>query len=224
MKIISSDQAVHNSGIKSLIYGRAGMGKTTLAATVEAPLIISAESGLLSVRKYRLPVVEVTSKNDVIDVYKWARDSKEAAQFATLFLDSLSEILEVVLQNAKRGKNDPRQAYGILIDEGIPMIRDFRDLPRFNVVMIAKEYQQQGNFGSRITPRAPGQSLGVDIPYMYDLVARASTSTAADGSTFHYLQCRPDNVIEAKDRSGLLDMWEPPHLSHVFGKMRAAYA
>jgi hypothetical protein len=130
----------------------------------------------------------------------------------------------VVLANAKLGKSDPRQAYGTLIDQGTPLIKDFRDLPRFNVVMTAKEYQLRDNFGSnRITPRAPGQSLGIDIPYMYDLVARAATSTAADGSIFHYLQCRPDNIVEAKDRSGFLDAWEPPNLSYVFGKMRAAF-
>ena len=224
-RITTTDQAVHNSGMKCLIYGRAGMGKTTLAATAEAPLVISAESGLLSIRKYKLPVVEVGGIKDVYDIYDWCRRAPEARQFATLFLDSLSEILEVVLAAAKKGKNDPRQAYGTLIDEGVPLIRAFRDLPRFNVVMTAKEYQQRDNFGgNRITPRAPGQSLGIDIPYMYDLVARAATGTSAEGQIFHYLQCQPDNIIEAKDRSGCLDLWEPPNLSYVFNKMRTVYS
>jgi replication-associated recombination protein RarA len=87
LKITTTDQAVQNSGMKCLIYGRAGMGKTSLAASAEAPLIISAESGLLSVRRFRIPVVEVKSLKDVIEVYQWARSSREAAQFATLFLD-----------------------------------------------------------------------------------------------------------------------------------------
>jgi hypothetical protein len=224
VQITTTDKAVQASGIKCLIYGRAGMGKTTLASTVEAPLIISAESGLLSVRRFNLPVVEVKTVKDVDDVYDWLRHSADARFISTVFLDSLSEILEIILFGAKIGRNDPRQAYGKLIDEGTEIIKKFRDLPRFNVVMTAKEYREKDNFGGgRITPRAPGQSLGIDIPYMYDLVARATTGTAADGATFHYLQCRPDDVIEAKDRSGALDKWEPPNLSHVFGKIRAAF-
>lgn len=225
MQISTTDKVTQANGMKCLIYGRAGMGKTTLASTVEAPLIISAEGGLLSVRRFKLPVVEVASVKDVYAVYDWAKRAPEARNFATLFLDSLSEILEVVLAAAKRGRNDPRQAYGQLIDEGVPLIRAFRDLPRFNVIMTSKEYQLRDQFGggNRITPRTPGQSLGIDIPYMYDLVARAATATTPEGQTYHYLQCRPDNVVEAKDRSGYLDTWEPPNLTHVFSKMRAVY-
>lgn len=229
INITTTDQAVQNNGMKVLVYGRAGMGKTTLASTAPAPIILAAEGGLLSVRQFKLPVIEVKTYAAVMEVAQWAANSREAAQFQTIILDSLSEILEVVLatEKAKPG-GDPRQAYGRLIDTGIPLIRFFRDLPRFNVVMIAKEFRQPNAYGAPVaTPRAPGQSLGIDIPYMYDLVARAATDAyaAADGTqqVYHYLQCRPDPMVEAKDRSGRLDMREPPNLGHIFGKMLAAY-
>ena len=37
-------------GLKVLVYGHAGAGKTTLAASMPNPIIISAEGGLLSIK------------------------------------------------------------------------------------------------------------------------------------------------------------------------------
>ena len=224
IQIINTEQAVRDDGVKVLLYGAAGTGKTTSSITAPAPLILSAESGLLSIRSSRLPVIEVRSYNEVREAYDWFLRAPDARKnVRTIVVDSLSEVLEVVLQNEKAGTRDPRQAYGALIDKGIPLIKSFRDLPGYNVIMIAKEFKATDNFGIiKATPRAPGQNLGIELPYLFDLVARASIGRDQNGQPFHFFQCRADNLAEAKDRSGALEMMEPPHWEYIFSKMRGA--
>jgi RecA-family ATPase len=49
---------VSSNGIKVLVYGHAGAGKTTLGATMPVPIIISAEGGLLSIKDAGLDYIE----------------------------------------------------------------------------------------------------------------------------------------------------------------------
>ena len=72
----TKDAATH--GIKLLIYGQAGSGKTSLAATCPGnPIIISAEAGLLSLKAFDIPATTVQSLDDVRQVYTYLRDHKD---------------------------------------------------------------------------------------------------------------------------------------------------
>src|SRR4051812_48595027 len=92
-------------GIKALVYGGSGTGKTRLAGTCPNPIIFSAEAGLLSLRQFNLPFLRVASLTDLQTYYNWAAGQTLAGlpacgqTFRTLFLDSISEIAEVVLKN-----------------------------------------------------------------------------------------------------------------------------
>ena len=58
---ITSTKDFYLRGIKCLVYGESGVGKTVLCSTAPDPIIISAESGLLSLRKKDIPVIEINS-------------------------------------------------------------------------------------------------------------------------------------------------------------------
>lgn len=221
MKITTTRQAAMLNGIKVLVYGRAGVGKTTLCATAPAPVIISAESGLLSLRHLDIPVIEVSSIQDVHDAYRWVCSAKEASAIQTICLDSLSEIAEVVLANEKKKSKDPRQAYGGLIDETIGLVKAFRDLPKRNVVVTAKEETETNPLTglTRIGPGMPGRSVGPQLPYLFDEVFHAGTAKDHQGKLYHYLRTRPDPTTDAKDRSGALDEIEYPDLRNIFAKI-----
>lgn len=57
VKLTTSKQAALVHGVKCIVYGRAGIGKTMLVATAPAPFLISAESGLLSLREQNITKV-----------------------------------------------------------------------------------------------------------------------------------------------------------------------
>lgn len=220
-KIVYTDQLARTNGVKALVYGRAGTGKTTLCATAPNPFIISAESGLLSLRHVRVPAVEVSTVEEVLNVWRWLQ-TPAAAQIQTVCLDSLSEIGEKVLTSEKKGSKDGRMVYGNTNDRVIEMAKSFRDLPGKNVLFTAKEGVETNPVTgvSRIGPDAPGKSIGPALTYLFDEVFRAEVGRDPNGATFHYLRCKPDAVSDAKDRSGRLDEIEyNPNLARLFGKI-----
>lgn len=221
LKFTTTDQAAQMNGVKVLVYGGAGMGKTVLCSTAPAPIILSAESGELSLRKLRIPMIEIATVQDLQDAHQWLTSSAEARQFQTVCIDSLSEVAEVVLNNAKRQVKDPRQAYGELIEKMESVIRAYRDLPGKNVYMSAKLEPSKDELTGVVKygPSMPGSKLGTKLPYFFDEVFRLGINKTPQGESFRFLQTQPDLQYEAKDRSGALDVVEPPNLAHVFSKI-----
>ena len=206
-------------GIKTLVYGGAGVGKTYLVSTAPAPVLISAESGVLSLRKFDIPVWPVNSVSDLYSAYNWLTQSQEAAQFKTICLDSISEIGEVCLTDAKKRNKDPRQAYGELIDEMLLLVKAFRDLPNKHVYISAKMENPDPDRNNQHQPFMPGTKLGPALPYMFDEVFHMGIGKDEKGVDYRYLRTQPDFQYDAKDRSGNLDAFEPPDLTHVFNKI-----
>ena len=213
--------AIH--GVKVLVYGPAGVGKTTLVATAPAPLLISAESGLLSLRHVDVPTLPVTTIDDLTNIYNWITRSQEAQQYYTVCLDSISEIGEQVLASAKGATRDPRQAYGELIDRMMTLMRLFRDLPHRHVYFSAKmeHYKDEVTGVVKYQPSMPGQKLGPAMPYMFDEVFHMGVGKDADGTEYRYLRTALDHQYDAKDRSGALAPMEPPDLTHIFNKIQS---
>jgi hypothetical protein len=221
LNFTTTDRAAQLNGVKVLVYGQAGAGKTVLASTAPAPFLISAEGGELSLRNVQIPMVKITTVDDLRDVYAWCERSAEAKQFQTICIDSLSEIAEVVLNNAKRQVKDPRQAYGELIEKMESTIRLFRDLPGRNVYMSAKMEPTKDELTGVVKygPAMPGSKLGAKLPYFFDEVFRLGINKTPQGESYRFLQTQPDLQYEAKDRSGVLAPVEPPHLTQLFSKI-----
>lgn len=224
MKLMSTYGIGAANGVKMLVYGKAGRGKTTLCATCPSPVIFSAESGLLALSAYQLPYVEIRTIKDLTDAFDWARDSREARQFQTLCLDSLSEIAEVVLSNAKGQVKDPRQAYGELIEKMTMTIRAFRDLPGYHVYMSAKQEMVKDDLSGVALnmPSMPGSKLGQQLPYFFDEVFQLDIGKdPTTQQSYRYLRTQPDFSNDAKDRSGRLDPIEYPDLGNIIKKITA---
>ena len=204
--------------LKVLVYGQAGVGKTTLCSTVDNALIISAEGGLLSLRSHDIPVIEVSSIQEVQEAYKMIASSEECKDFEWICIDSLSEIGEVVLSTEKKLNKDPRKAYGALIDRMTDLIKAFRDLPR-NVYMSAKAFDIPES--QKCIPSMPGSKLGQELPYFFDEVFAYRVADTEDGVK-RALQTFNCGSWEAKDRSGILDHYEDPHLGNIHTKIMSS--
>lgn len=221
LNFTTTDKAAQLNGVKVLVYGGAGTGKTVLASTAPNPFLISAEGGELSLRNIAMPMAKVANVDDLRDIYAWCERSNEARQFQTICIDSLSEIAEVVLNNAKRQVKDPRQAYGELIEKMETTIRMFRDLPGRNIYMSAKMEPTKDELTGvvKYAPAMPGSKLGSKLPYFFDEVFRLGINKTTQGESYRFLQTQPDLQYEAKDRSGVLAPVEQPHLTHIFNKI-----
>lgn len=213
---------VHTNGIKALVYGSAGAGKTTLAAGMPNPIIISAEGGLLSIQGANLPYIEVSSMDTLMEAFEYVA-GEGGNQFDSVVLDSISEIGEVVLIHEKAVNNDGRAAYGEMAVQMTSIIRAFRDLPGKNVLMTAKVEKSQDEAGRMLySPSMPGSKVGQSLPYFFDLVLALRVEKDADGVTQRAIMCQPDGLWLAKDRSGKLDAWEVPDMGAIISKIGGA--
>jgi len=209
-----------SDSVKILVHGQSGVGKTTLIGTLPNPVVISAEGGLLALADLEIPYLNVTSMTELNEAYEWLLNSKEADQFQSVAIDSISEIAEVVLNTEKKLTKDPRQAYGALQEQMTDLIRAFRDLPRKHVYMSAKTEKATDENGRILySPSMPGNKLGQMLPYFFDEVLALRVERDADGATHRGLMCDSDGLWTAKDRSGKLSPWEDAELGAIIRKI-----
>lgn len=226
IKIENTAHLGMTSGAKCMVYGPSGVGKTRLLASAPAPIIISAEQGLLSLRKFNIPVIRVRSLKELKEAHTYV-SGPQARQFQTIGLDSASEIAEVCLTEQKRQTRDGRKAYGDSQDIIAEIFRDFRDIYGKNVVFLAKqEFTVDGASGAKFNaPSFPGNKLAQAAPYFFDEVFQLQNFTTPEGSKIWALRTAPDQYNVAKDRSGSLAEWENADpatgggLAYLFQKM-----
>ncbi len=209
-----------SDSVKILVHGQSGVGKTTLIGTLPNPVVISAEGGLLALADLEIPYLNVTNMTELNEAYEWLASSKEADQFQSVAIDSISEIAEVVLNTEKKLTKDPRQAYGALQEQMTDLIRAFRDLPKKHVYMSAKTEKATDENGRILySPSMPGNKLGQMLPYFFDEVLALRVERDSDGATHRGLMCDSDGLWTAKDRSGKLSAWEDAELGAIIRKI-----
>lgn len=214
----TADAAI--SGVKMLVYGQAGAGKTSLIPTLPNVIILSAEGGLLSISGSDVPYIEVATMDQLREAYTWLLESTEAKQYESIALDSISEVAEVVLSAEMERSKDGRAAYGELNRTMADLIRAFRDLPGRHVYMSAKLEKSQDEMGRMLYgPSMPGKALTQQLPYFFDFVFPLRVERDAEGKTQRALMTDSDGLWLAKSRSQALDMWEAPDLGAIIAKI-----
>lgn len=219
---VKSTGSLAANGVKVLVYGQAGAGKTSLIKSLPSPIVLSAEGGLLSIQDADLPFIEIASMDDLREAYEWLTSSDDAKDYQSVALDSISEIAEVCLNHEKKVNKDPRAAYGAMQEQMADIIRAFRDLPGRHVYMSAKLEKTQDEMGRVLyAPSMPGNKTGQALPYFFDEVLALRVEKDGEGATQRALMCDSDGLWLAKDRSGKLDAWETPDLSAIIAKIGA---
>jgi len=210
------------NGVKLLVYGQAGAGKTSLIRTLPNPLVLSAEAGLLSIQDADLAYIEIKTIEDLREAYSYIV-GEGSASFESIALDSISEIAEVILNAEKKATKDPRQAYGAMQEQVSDLIRAFRDIPGKHVYMSAKLEKSQDEMGRLLyAPSMPGNKTGQQLPYFFDEVLALRVERDAEGNVQRALMCDSDGLWQAKDRSGKLAAWEAPDLGAIIEKINHA--
>jgi hypothetical protein len=215
-EFINVADAVKKTGLKIILYGPAGSGKTrTCATTGEPTLIISAEGGLLSIKDApkNITVAEIHSRADFEEVLKYLETEGPPPWVC---IDSISEIAEIVLaEELQIHKKMQMKAYGELGIVVTALVKAFRDLP-CNVVMTCKQARSKDDSQGQMLyePGMPGQKLSAALPHYFDIVAAMRVFKRDDVLT-HWMQCNRDEQFEAKDRSGRLELFETPNLAEI---------
>ena len=175
------------------------------------------------------------------------RDSGIEAFLATksiVFVDSITDLTRQAMLYAKQqpeaisersGKPDVRGAYGLLGREVIQALKHLQHAPGKTVIFVGVLEKVTDEFGA-VTwqPQMEGGKAARELPGIVDQVLSMQLfGREAEGgfklddkSTERRLVCRAGNPygLPAKDRSGRLDMTEPPDLGALLAKINTAAA
>ena len=211
------------NGIKILVYGPTGIGKTHAIKSCPKPLIINVatENGLLTLKDSQIPYITIENINDLEDVMQFLQQEDNWNKFDTLCIDSLSEVAEVCLVEQKRSVKDGRKAYSQMADEMMERIRNLISIPGKNLYCICKQKKIQDEDGKILfSPDVPGNSFAQKIPYYFDEVfAFRVMKDPETGELKRMIQTWPDERYDAKDRSGSLNQYEIPDIGKIIEKI-----
>ncbi|MBA8843479.1 hypothetical protein FHW02_001515 [Ochrobactrum sp. RH1CCR137] len=158
-----------------------------------------------------------------------------------IFVDSITDLTRQAMAWAKTrpeafsdktGKPDTRGAYGLLAREVIGLLKHLQHAPGKTVIFVGILERVTDEF-NRTTwqPQMEGGKAGRELPGIVDQVITMSLF-ARDGDGWRHepergedrrLVCRSGNPwgLPAKDRSGRLDVTEPPDLDALLSKINS---
>jgi hypothetical protein len=225
-------QLAQRFGVKAILYGKPGTGKTPLMNTAPRPVLLATEPGLLSMRNSQVPTWDAFNPERIEEFFKWFFESKEAANFDTLGVDSGSQLAEIILAQEQNRQKDGRKAYGELSRRCMVYFDQLFFMPQKHIVLICKQTQAEtgktivqanGAFNVEFTyqaqPYFPGNDLNVKVPHRYDeILYMAEATVPGQQRPVMALRTKGTAEILARDRSGNLAELEPPDLSALFQK------
>jgi len=225
----AAGEHAQNFGVKALVYGPAGTGKTPILNTAPRPVLLATEPGLLSMRGSKVPTYEAYTSQRIDEFFKWFFNSTETKNFDTLGIDSGSQIADVYLQAALSGtsragnKKHGMAAYGEMADNTMEHLRTLFYTRYKHTYVICKEEIADVEFQSLRRPYFPGKVLPIQVPHMYDFLIRlAKTNVPGVAGEVLAFQCVGNMNVLARNRTGNLNEFEPPHFGALVQKAMTA--
>ena len=228
----SADTA-EDTGLKALLYGPTGGGKTWLAGTFPKPVFLDMEKGLRTLfqlrpvlRYPRDPKREIQTLDEVRDFYKLCRKQSkmENPAIETVVLDSLNEMYHLCVGEVLGAYSANRQYddqltmadYGKVNRLFIGITRSFLKLP-FHVVMTAVEMPREYE-GQETYPKFPGKQIWPELQRMVDQIGYVHVRKGEGGQPEHVVSFRLSPSYVAKDRLGI----KVPYIPNNFEAILAA--
>ena len=210
-----------HSGVKAIIYGAPGCGKTPLVTTAPNALYIAVEHGQVSLQGTNVPAVSAHTLPDFYAVMEWMDKSAEAKAFDTYYIDSISWFASLVLdeelnKKSKSGeKVNGQAAYGEMAKRVIKLMKKLYALPEKNVVMLAQLNAKH----PQVRPYFQGNEIDTVLPHLFDAVLHLGTHDVPDKGVRYSLQCRETEEIFARCRFNHCADYEKPDLTYLFNKL-----
>ncbi len=200
---IKNTKEVHNDGVKVLLFGTSGIGKSSQLGTLEGKtLILSAESGLLVLKDKDIDVIDIDSIAGLAEVYTAIKDGE--LKYDNICLDSLSEMGEILINELEADDyyGDPSNSFprwGEYSKRIIKVVKMFRDLKGFNIFFTALSEPVESGGNIKYLPMIPAKKSQAKLVSLFDEVYYYSY----DKDNNRVIHTIGSNIYEGKSRAGL---------------------
>lgn len=214
---VRSSRELSLTTITALICGESGSGKTHQAGTLKGKtLVVSCESGELTLRKFDVDFIEVKNLNDLRSILIEAQSS----DYDNIYIDSISEVAEWFLEEAKQKYPDDSQTlkmFGYNKESMKKFIRFIRDIKK-NVFIASLLKVQTDNLQRRFMLPDIAGSMASMLPQFFDFVFCLRVITKEDEMQ-RAIQTKSVDGYVCKSRIGNLNMYEEADLGKLIEKI-----
>lgn len=141
--IRKSNELVIPSTVKMMVYGQAGMRKTTTALSAPKPLLLDFDNGVKRVNMSHLEgvdIVQITTWNDVNEVLK-----EDLSAYQTIVIDTIGKMMDFII-SFKCGTRQPQiRDWGGINSEFSGFVRNLSELNK-NIIFVAhRDTRKEGD-------------------------------------------------------------------------------
>lgn len=219
-----ASELAKRAGVKILAYGPPGTGKTPISATAPRPVLCAIEPGLLSLKSAtNLPVWAAHDEDPdkclakINEFFDWVFRSPEAKNFETFCVDSVTEYAQIVLKTELKRNKHGQQAYGKMAETVMNMMNAIYYSDK-NWYLICKQSLIEIEGNQTKVPGFPGTQINRDIPHLFDEIFCLDLANIPGAGQQIAFRTKNAFGVKARDRSGNLAEFEPPHLGQIFQK------
>lgn len=204
----------------AIIYGPAKSGKTRLIPTSPNPIVISTDNGLASIRQNNIPFINCQTWEQCKEAIDWIK-SGGARKYQSIWFDDLTEMACIHLAKVMPTVKHGQQAYGMMADEVLALLRSMRQMRDSTIYFICKEERIQDDKLRLIySPVIPGKAATPFLSYLVGQIYRMETYTEPQTQkVYEVLRCKRTETTEAGDRSGKLNELELANIGQIYQKI-----
>lgn len=178
--IKKSNELVIPTTVKMMIYGQAGMGKTTVALSAPKPLLLDFDNGVKRVNMAHLDgidIVQVTSWQDVQQVLQ-----EDLSVYQTIVVDTIGKMMDFII-SYKCGTRQPQiRDWGGINAEFSWLTRTLSSLNK-NIVFVAhRDTRKEGD----------------DTVFIPALREKSYNSIVTELDLLGYLEMRNENGVQKR--------------------------
>lgn len=225
-----TEPSISASRLRTLIYGRPKVGKSTLAAQFPRALFLDCEGGLAALRVYRAPV---GSWRDFLDLCNAIVTTEH--RYETLVVDTVDALYQrcvesvcARLQIAHESEADYGKAYSMIASEFSRVLQKLALLP-YGLVLIShateREVRTRTGKTMRLSPSLPDRINRIATGIV-DLILymELDVAVSANGEIIERrcIRTKPTSYFDAGDRTGLLPDSLDPSWEALEGALRGA--
>ena len=203
-----------NSAIKMMIYGQAGMGKTTLALSAPAPLLIDFDGGVKRVNMNHLQGV------DIVQVNTWAEVNQlfgeDLSPYQTIVIDTIGKMMDFIISYKCGSKQPSIREWGGINQEFQSFTRNLSNLGK-NIIFVAHRDSRKSGDDTVFIPALREKnynSIVTELDLLGYLEMRSEQGVQRRTITFD-----PTSLNDGKNTCGLPSMMVIPTIIDRQGNM-----